>query len=141
MLKKFSMFFALLLSFPLFAAPPAGKSLFPKPGIEMLAPTNQADLGKVEKVTVVGQPFKEALRLTTIKGSANPWDVQVNAAVPVAVQTGEVILAEFWARAAETKVESGEANSEFVFERVGDPWDTLLRVGMNLTQPVGNGKR
>lgn len=26
-------------------------------------------------------------------------------------------------------------------ERVGDPWDTLLRVGMNLTQPVGNGKR
>lgn len=26
-------------------------------------------------------------------------------------------------------------------ERVGDPWDTLLRVGMNLAQPVGNGKR
>ncbi|MCD6706897.1 MAG: DNA polymerase III subunit delta [Thiobacillus sp.] len=25
-------------------------------------------------------------------------------------------------------------------ERVGDPWDTLLRVGMNLAQPVGNGK-
>lgn len=26
-------------------------------------------------------------------------------------------------------------------ERVGDPWDTLLRVGMNLAQSVGNGKR
>lgn len=26
-------------------------------------------------------------------------------------------------------------------ERVGDPWDTLLRVGMNLAQPVGIGKR
>ncbi|HUX29007.1 MAG TPA: DNA polymerase III subunit delta [Thiobacillus sp.] len=26
-------------------------------------------------------------------------------------------------------------------ERVGDPWDTLLRVGMNLAQPAGNGKR
>jgi DNA polymerase-3 subunit delta len=26
-------------------------------------------------------------------------------------------------------------------EQVGDPWDTLLRVGMNLAQPVGNGKR
>jgi DNA polymerase-3 subunit delta len=26
-------------------------------------------------------------------------------------------------------------------ERVGDPWDTLLRVGMNLAQPVGNGKK
>jgi DNA polymerase III subunit delta len=26
-------------------------------------------------------------------------------------------------------------------ERVGDPWDTLLRMGMALAQPVGNGKR
>ena len=26
-------------------------------------------------------------------------------------------------------------------ERVGDPWDTLLRVGMTLAEPVGNGKR
>jgi len=26
-------------------------------------------------------------------------------------------------------------------ERVGDPWDTLLRIGMNLAQPVSNGKR
>ncbi|MDQ1315877.1 MAG: polymerase subunit delta [Pseudomonadota bacterium] len=26
-------------------------------------------------------------------------------------------------------------------DQVGDPWDTLLRVGMNLAQPVGNGKR
>jgi len=26
-------------------------------------------------------------------------------------------------------------------ERVGDPWDTLLRMGMALAEPVGNGKR
>jgi len=26
-------------------------------------------------------------------------------------------------------------------ERVGDPWDTLVRVGMTLAEPVGNGKR
>jgi DNA polymerase III subunit delta len=26
-------------------------------------------------------------------------------------------------------------------ERVGDPWDTLLRMGMNLAQPGSNGKR
>jgi len=26
-------------------------------------------------------------------------------------------------------------------ERVGDPWDTLLRMGMTLAEPVGNGKR
>lgn len=26
-------------------------------------------------------------------------------------------------------------------ERVGDPWDTLLRVGMTLDEPVGNGNR
>lgn len=26
-------------------------------------------------------------------------------------------------------------------ERVGDPWDTLLRVGMTLAEPAGNGRR
>ena len=26
-------------------------------------------------------------------------------------------------------------------ERVGDPWDTLLRMGMALAEPIGNGKR
>jgi len=26
-------------------------------------------------------------------------------------------------------------------QRVGDPWDTLLRVGMTLAEPAGNGKR
>lgn len=26
-------------------------------------------------------------------------------------------------------------------ERMGDPWDTLLRVGMTVAEPVGNGKR
>ncbi|MDP1929431.1 MAG: DNA polymerase III subunit delta [Thiobacillus sp.] len=26
-------------------------------------------------------------------------------------------------------------------ERVGDPWDTLLRVGMTLAEPAGNGKK
>lgn len=134
MLKTLSALLALLLTSPVLAAPPAGKSLFPKPGIEMLQPTNKADLGKAEIIPVTGQPFKTALRLTTLQASANPWDVQVNAAVPVAVQNGEVMLAEFWVRAAETKVESGEANSEFVFERVGDPWTKAVSHGLSIGQ-------
>jgi DNA polymerase-3 subunit delta len=45
------------------------------------------------------------------------------------------------------KIESALADLALIdrqakgLERVGDPWDTLLRMGMTLAEPVGNGKR
>lgn len=46
-----------------------------------------------------------------------------------------------------TRVESALADLALIdrqakgLERVGDPWDTLLRVGMTLAEPASNGKR
>ena len=46
-----------------------------------------------------------------------------------------------------TRVETALADLALIdrqakgLERVGDPWDTLLRVGMTLAEPAGNGKR
>ncbi|MDO9636556.1 MAG: DNA polymerase III subunit delta, partial [Thiobacillus sp.] len=45
------------------------------------------------------------------------------------------------------KIESALADLALIdrqakgLERMGDPWDTLLRVGMTLAQPATNGKR
>ncbi|HEY5037754.1 MAG TPA: endo-1,4-beta-xylanase [bacterium] len=127
MLKIFRFFLILLVPISLFAQvpPPGGKSFYSQPGLDVLTYAKN-DKGKVEKMPVFGQPFKEALQLTTFESTANPWDVQVEATVPQAVKTGDVILAEFWMRAAETKVESGEANSEFGFERLGEPWTKAI---------------
>ncbi len=123
MIKKLLACLILLLPAGLLAqtAPPGGQSLFSKPGIEVLNLTNK-DKGTAEMVPVEGQSFQQALKLKTLAASTNIWDVQAEAPVPVAVKAGDVVLAEFWMRAVETSVESGEASSEFVFERLGDPW-------------------
>ena len=47
------------------------------------------------------------------------------------MKTGDVLLAEFWMRAAQTNVESGEASSEFGFERLGDPWTKAISYNLS----------
>jgi hypothetical protein len=44
--------------------------MFPKPPLDLLNLSNNKELGKAEKIVVKEQPFKEALRLTTLKISA-----------------------------------------------------------------------
>ncbi len=124
MLKKLALCLALVLPLPLFAqtAPPGGKSLFDKAGLEALQLDGDKSMGTMEKVPVTGQAFKDAVVLTTLKTGTNPWSVQVDAVCTSAVRTGDVILCQFSMRAADTHVESGEAKSEFDFERNGDPW-------------------
>lgn len=124
MLRKLFICLALILPLPLFAQapPPGGKALFDKPGLDALQLDGAKDMGSMEKVPVQGEPFKEALLLTTVKAGDNPWSVQVDAICTSPVKTGDVILCQFWMKAAQTHVESGEAKSEFDFERNGDPW-------------------
>ena len=124
MLRKLLLCLAFILPLPLFAqtAPPGGKSLFDKPGLDALQLDGDKGMGTMEKVPVTGQAFKQAVRLTTLKTGAMPWSVQVDAVCTSAIKTGDVILCQFSMRAADTHVESGEAKSEFDFERNGDPW-------------------
>lgn len=134
MIKFLPLWLAFLLPFPLPAqtAPPGGKSLFDKPGMEAIQLGGAMDKGKLEKIQVQGQTFKEALRLTTLATTTDPWGVQVDAVVTKPVKAGDVVLAQFWMRAAQTNVESGEANSEFVFERNGDPWTKAVSYSLSV---------
>ncbi len=133
MLKILFACLSLFVSIPSFAqAPPGGKSMFPKPGIDVLPLGKQGVKGESEKVKVEGQTFKDALLLTTYQSTPNKWDVGVDAPVPLATQSGEVILAEFWMRAVKTQGESGESKSEFVFERLGDPWTKAVEYGISV---------
>lgn len=100
--------------------PGGGESLFSKPALEAIQLNGTK--GKLEKVEVTGEPFKEALKLTTLEATQDPWGVQVDAMVDLPVHKGDVVLAQFWMKGDESHVESGEAQSEFVFERLGDPW-------------------
>jgi GH35 family endo-1,4-beta-xylanase len=138
MKRSFLALMTLLLAGPLSAqAPPGGKSMFEKTGQEALKYGYKEGFqqnGKVEKVKVEGQSFKEALRLTTLATSENPWDIQVHAICSQPIAAGDVLLAEFWVRATDTKVEIGEASSEFGFERFGEPWTKTHTVNLAIGQ-------
>lgn len=128
-----TLFAALILPTALLAqAPPGGKPMFPGEALDALALNGAKEKGRYEKVEVKGQPFKKAIRLTSVQTGSNPWDYQVNAPVPMAVEAGDVMLAEFWARAVETQGEVGECTSEFGFERLGEPWTKSVDYKFNM---------
>lgn len=89
---------------------------------------------KVEKVAVSGQPFTQALRISSSATYARSYDVQLKAACPVAVKKGDVVLATFWGRTIESREETGETRTAFVFEQNGPPHDKSIE------HEVGFGK-
>jgi GH35 family endo-1,4-beta-xylanase len=132
LLKK--LILSLALSFPLGllaqSAPPGGQPLLAQTGFGGFNLTNSAK-GKAEAVSVEGQPFTSAIRLTALVETANVWDIQYETPVPAALQAGDVILAEFWMKADDAHVESGEAKSAFVYERLGEPWTKSVEYALS----------
>jgi len=84
-------------------------------------------------VSAAGQPFTQAVRVTTQKRPANQWDVQLSIPTTHAVAKEDVIHATFWLRRVAPT--DGEALAEFVFERNSPPWtQSALRL-----HAVGDG--
>ncbi len=100
------------------------------PGVSVMGPKGVRELVvdgdkskvKLSFVPVTDQPFKEALRAEIIASSGNNWDVQVHAMTTQPVKRGDVLLATFHFRTEWAPDESGEGQTEFVFELAKDPW-------------------
>ncbi|HEX6274486.1 MAG TPA: endo-1,4-beta-xylanase [Polyangiaceae bacterium] len=115
-------------------APPAGAAVTPPGarvsgtsvlgarGLEELALHGETKRVELSLVDVAGQPFSKAFRATVKEKSTNPWDVQLQARTSAKVDEGDVLLATFYFRSEWAPVESGEGQSEFVFELARDPW-------------------
>jgi len=101
------------------------------PGVDLLAgkgiaaffPHGETGRVEVKKIAVVEQPFTEALELKVKEGSANFWDVQVQAPSADTVERGDILLASFYLRTDWTPDEGAEGQTEFVFELARPPWD------------------
>jgi GH35 family endo-1,4-beta-xylanase len=77
-------------------------------------------------VTVEGQPFERARRIAVTGSPENIWSVQLGAAVPIAVEKGDVLLAEIYVRCEKSLNETGECRGKLVFERASDPYTKSL---------------
>ena len=74
-------------SSPAKSLPPGGVPVLGDDATAKLAYQGGAEFGKVETVSVAGQTFKTALRLTTLKRPVNEWDIQAVATSPLAPRT------------------------------------------------------
>ncbi len=111
---------------PAVSAPSAsasgGTSMLGNKGLGELAVNGEAKRALVTPIRVEGQPFSEALHVEIKEKSINPWDVQLQAKTSARVEKGDVLLATFYFRTEWAPVESGEGQTEFVFELARDPW-------------------
>jgi endo-1,4-beta-xylanase len=95
------------------------------PGVDLLRQmTLQGSPAQVALsfVPVTGQPFSEALRADVKESSRNPWDLQVLVKNSQPVQRGDTLLATFYFRTEASRQESGEGQTELVFELGHPPW-------------------
>jgi GH35 family endo-1,4-beta-xylanase len=87
-------------------------------------------LASLKIVPAAGQAFASAMRVTTATQPANSWDIQLAARSAAPVAKDDVLLATFWARAAE----GNEATASFIFEIAGPPYtksaDCAVSVGV-----------
>jgi endo-1,4-beta-xylanase len=82
-----------------------------------------------EPITVSGQKFNNAWRVTGLKPLAQPYLSQLSANNSLPVKKDDVILVQFWARSLGGK----PAQTEFVFELNTEPYDKSAVIGVNLT--------
>lgn len=95
----------------------------------------QGDTDKVEltPITVEGQPFTKAYRAIIKEQGSSEWAVQVQAPTSSPVKKGDVMLATFYVRYVKPQ-ESGRAQTEFVFERAGEPYTKSITYPVYLTE-------
>jgi len=97
------------------AARASGTPLLRPDPIDALKPAGgEQRLGRVETINT---PKGAAVRIQTESAPANEWGVQVAAATIANVKRGDVVLAEFWLRCAQSMTEEGFTT--FVFEQKG----------------------
>ncbi|MGC4067575.1 MAG: endo-1,4-beta-xylanase [Polyangiaceae bacterium] len=100
----------------------AGTDLLQGKGISGFELFGQKDRVNLTTVPVEGMPFKSAYRAQILSTPTNNWDVQLFAKTTMQVEKGDVLLATLYFRTEWAPQESGEGESEFVFELSRDPY-------------------
>lgn len=111
-----------------------GVEVFGGRGIDAFTPFGEVERVQIGLVKVEGQPFELALRAQVKERSAESWDVQLFANNKQPIAKGDILLATFYMRTEWIAQESGEGQTEFVFELARPPWSKTA------SQPVKAGR-
>ncbi len=126
---------------PVKPLPEGGVSLLPADALTAFKVVGATGSVEMTTVPVAGQPFTQALRLRTRRGRlANVYAVQIQATPTAPVKKDDVLLATFYVRSVEGgQPETGEAETQFVFERAGEPYTKSVEKTIQI--PRGEWRR
>lgn len=119
--------------------PPGGMSQVAADALGGFQLQGLTQIATAKRVKVEGQPFKEAFRLETTRRLPQIWDVQFSSGTTEAVKRGDTFLATFYMRTVKGQAETGEARTEFVFERGEDPYTKAVSYSVSI--PARGWKR
>lgn len=111
---------------------PDGMSLLGPTGIDAFQPQGEVAKVDVRTVPVDGQPFPRAIRAEIKQASGSEWTVQIQAKTAAAIDKDDVVLASFFVRSLKPQ-ENGSAETQFVFERAGDPYTKSVSYSLKIT--------
>ncbi len=112
---------------------PPGVAMLGADGIQAFTVQGDAKKVSVKKISVEGQPFKDAVEADIREASSSDWSVQIQAKTVAPVEKGDVLLATFYVRA--TKMMEGNiAETQFVFEKGAAPYTK------SVAYPLGVGE-
>lgn len=116
------------------APPSGGTPLLSEDPFTQLKVSSSADV-TAETISVTGQPFTKALRITTLKRPENAYGLQLVGPSLQGVKKGDVLLMTFYVHTVKGKAETGEAQTQFVFERGGEPYTKSATFDVNIPAP------
>ncbi|WP_160395442.1 fibronectin type III domain-containing protein [Paenibacillus sp. MMS18-CY102] len=87
--------------------------------------------GSIGKSAVQGEPFTEALRLTTAAEPSADYLLQLEMPIHAAIEKDDVILASFYARTISSTHETAEGKVTLVMEREGT-WEKSIKETMSI---------
>lgn len=99
-----------------------GEDVLGGQGIRALRVGGDATKLEARWLPVTDQPFNEKIRAKVLKPANNAWDVQLRASNATKVESGDVLLATIYFRTEWVADESGEGQTEIVFELGSEPW-------------------
>lgn len=112
--------------------PEGGEALLPAGGLGAFELFGQKDRGRVEPITVTGQPFTSAFRVSTLSVPTNPWELQLGTWLKHPVREGDVLVVQFWLRSVRGQAETGEARTLVGFATGGPEWASSMREAISI---------
>lgn len=119
--------------------PANGTSVLPVDSLAAFQIAGDSKAAQSTLVAVQGQSFTQAVRFQIPKKPDRDYGVRFNAKSIADVKKGDVLVATFLMRGVNTKDESGDALSAFVWEQKDAPFDKSADV--HLSAPIGIWKK